>query len=478
VLRLRAERLASEGRCEEALGVVRRAREADPGDARAALLEGECLIRERRYGDAVAPLEDARRSDPALAEATLYLGIARYHVGDLEAAQRELEQASQQLPRNAEAQLYLGLVLLEQARADEAAVALELAADLDPDTIDPAASYYAGRAWQIARQRDRAEGALRHAMQAAPGSPWALEAERALAGSRERYRKRGAWVSLAGGIEYDSNVVLRGSGVLLPDEISDEEDWRGVWRLRGGTELYRDATWAVGARVDYYGTAQFDLDDFDTQFPTLTVWLDRSLGEDTYLRVQPDFGFAWLGYDPYLLATGATVSLYHDWGTPGTGMFFGSYQYRDYRFDVTASVLDRDGNRFEGGYEHRYPLGSSTVLRGGVSGGHYGADGREYTFSGVSTWVDVRQLLPLDLVLEARFRYAHAWYRDASVFSPSGRERRDDLYVVEAGLERRITENVILSGRYRYENDDSNVGVYDYDRHIAGGYVTIEFGDL
>ena len=61
VLRLRAQRLASEGRCDEAIPLLRRVGTQNPKDARAALLEGKCAMRLRRYADAVAPLERAQR---------------------------------------------------------------------------------------------------------------------------------------------------------------------------------------------------------------------------------------------------------------------------------------------------------------------------------------------------------------------------------------------------------------------------------
>jgi len=94
VLRLKAEQLAAEDRCDEALGVARRARALDASDARAALLEGQCAIRLRRYAESVEPLEAARRLEPGLAEATLYLGVAHFHQGELDAAEREVAEAA------------------------------------------------------------------------------------------------------------------------------------------------------------------------------------------------------------------------------------------------------------------------------------------------------------------------------------------------------------------------------------------------
>lgn len=484
VLRLRAEQLAAQGRCADALPVARQARALDAGDARAALLEGQCAIRLKRYGEAIAPLEDARRLDPSLARAALYLGIAHYHRGDLDRAEEELAAAAGPLGESAELELYRGLVLLERARAGEAAEALERAAALDPRTADPAASYFAGRAWQSADQRERAARALRRVIDQAPGTPWATEAERALASAAARYRRQAPWGIASAGIEYDDNVVLLGRGALLPAEISSEEDWRGVWFLAGGFELFRNADWAGGVIADYSGSAHADLDDFDSHFPAIALWLDRSLDEDTYLRLQPDFGYQWLGYDPFLAIYGATLALHRAWGEAGSGRAFVRYAHRDYRYDVEddptgdPKALNRDAEEYGGGYEHLYPAGSETELRGGFQIVRYDARGREYEHTGYEVWLGGRRELPLDLVadLGAGYRYAH--YDNASGFTipPRSSRRRDHVFHVQALLERPITEQVKLSARYRYENEDSNVGVFDYDRHIVGGYVTVSFG--
>jgi hypothetical protein len=37
---------------------------------------------------------------------------------------------------------------------------------------------------------------------------------------------------------------------------------------------------------------------------------------------------------------------------------------------------------------------------------------------------------------------------------------------------------VKVSVRYRHEHNISNVAVFDYDRNIVGGFLTLEFGSL
>ena len=55
------------------------------------------------------------------------------------------------------------------------------------------------------------------------------------------------------GLEYDSNVMLNGNSVPLPQGISDEDDGRGVWFLEGGAELFRTDNWSGGLVGNYAG---------------------------------------------------------------------------------------------------------------------------------------------------------------------------------------------------------------------------------
>jgi len=55
-------------------------------------------------------------------------------------------------------------------------------------------------------------------------------------------------------------------------------------------------------------------------------------------------------------------------------------------------------------------------------------------------------------------------------------DREDDAYRVDAVLERLILDNLMLSVRYAYFNNESNVDVFDYDRHLVGLYATVRFG--
>lgn len=483
VLRIRAAQLAGEGRCQEALPLLERARERAPDDAGAALLQGQCLFEEKRYRDAVAPLEDALRLDPNLGEAALVLGMAYYHDGDPVRAQRELKRAEKLLPERAELALYLGLVLLEEAQSEEAAARFDRAGRLDPAVAQPAASYFEGIAWASAGRREEAEQALTRVGELAPGSEWSTRADAALESMQEGGRLR-RWAVVRGGIDYDSNVSLRGQDVALPADVSGESDGRGWWGVDAGTELFRKGEWGGGALVSYFGSRYFELTEFDQQFVTTSLWVDRRMGETTTLRLKPEFGASFLDYDDYLRFYGTTFEVFQDWGRAGGGRFGVRYAYNDYLYRIPGTPdlrreRNRDGHSIFTGYEHSIPVGPTTALRGGPYYLHYDSKGREFRQDLFGGMLGIHQALPARFALDVEGSYAGAHYAGPSSYLQPGeriRDRRDLIGIVEVRLERPITDRISATARWLYYNSDSNTNVFAYDRHIAGAWLTIGFG--
>lgn len=476
VLRARAARLAGQDQCAQALPVVRRARELAPQDAGAALLEGQCLFHERRYEEAVAPLEDATRLAPDSGEAAMLLGMARYHAGDLAGAGSALERAEALLPQSPEVALYQGLVLLEQERSEEALARLERAEALGALGIDPVAAYYSGLAQANLGNSARAEADLRRVSQLAPGTEWARRAEEALRQPAPAARLR-RWLVLRAGLDYDSNVALRGHDVALPPNLSNSGDGLGWWSVEAGTELFRRGPWGGGVLGSYYGSAHFSASDFDEHVLNAAFWVDRALGERTLVRVQPEFSQWFLNYRDYLRFYGALAEVLQDWGDVGTGRFFARYSYDDYEFrDLVGPALERDGHYVLGGYEHFYSLDSETELRGGPFARYYSTQGSEYDHWGVGGYLGVRRGLPYRFVIDVSGGAGYDDYQHPSVFSPM-RERHDVIGFAAVSLERPITDHVSATARWRYRNSDSNIPVFDYDRNIVGVYLTIAFGD-
>ncbi|HEY5658929.1 MAG TPA: tetratricopeptide repeat protein [Myxococcota bacterium] len=513
VLRLRAEQLAVEDRCEEALSRVRRARELAPEDGRAALVEGRCALRLNRYEEAVVALEDARRLAPDTAGLAIDLAQAHYHRGDFAAAETELARAEQEMPDDPRVSLYRGLLLLEQANDAEAANSLERAGRLKQD-IDPLASYYAGLAWERASERERAQEALRRVEQEAPGSAWAQQASLALERLDLPYRRHW-WTDFVAGAAYDDNAVLRGNDVVLPAEISNARDGVAFWMVEGGYELLRNPDWSVGAIASYEGNAYFDLNQFNLHSPGIAAWVDRRIDDVSFVRLQPFFGYAWRDADPYVAAVGGDLAYYRRYES-SAGRLFGQVVYDDYLYDIPddATVLqlaalssepfkslylagnerlkrqrDRDGMRYGLGYEHSLSLTGSTSVRAGTDYYHYESQGDEYIHEHVSVWLGVRQDLPWRFDLDVLAGYAYEPYRKPSTYVKPGAKalvpalvntgprRRDNIWRVSVLLERPIQRWLKASLTWRFQDNNSNAEVFDYHRHIVGGYLTVTFGE-
>ena len=291
---------------------------------------------------------------------------------------------------------------------------------------------------------------------------------------------------LRAGLSYDSNVALVGNDVARPDFVSGRADGRGEWAVEGGTELFRNDRWGVGALADYYGNAYFRESEFDQAFVGAGLWVDHRPAENTVLRLQPLFGARFYDYEDFLRFYGATAEWFQGWGEGGSGTFYARYSWNDFLYSIPGataalrSARDRDGHDVRGGYDHSWPVTRTTTLEGGPFFRVYESEGSEWDQWGVGGFVGVVQQLPWSLLGQASFSYAYDSYDNPSTFQQPGEsagDRQDDIYFFQLSLERPITERIVATARWSYVNNDSNTRIFDYDRHIAGLYLSVALGD-
>lgn len=496
-----------------------------PADVEPLLWTGQCAIEEQRYDEASAALEAASELAPDDGEVRLQLAIALYHREELARASAELERAAQRLGEDrAEIALYRGLLLLADPSAGDAADAaswLERARVLDADAVEPVASYYAGVGWSSADDEDRARAALGRVVREWPGTPWALQAQRMLDGLGAGQRR--VWGSLRAGVEYDDNAVLQGQGTPLPSEISSRSDVSGVWQGTAGIELFRGDAWSSGAALSYSGSVHAEIDGFDTQYPGFAIWLDRRIGDATTLRGALDTGYAWVDYESFLWSYRAGLSAIHQWREAGTSEVFARF-WRDDYYQQSDDVPDgigvpgsscslagnpvvsfcgppgidersernRDGNGVAVGWVHRaglpvaWPWGPLEA-RGGYQFEHFASRGTEYSYDSHALAAGLRAPLPWSVTADVSGGFAWRPYRHPTTF-PNGTlffdteyglpasDRDETTANVDVALERPITRWLVGSLRWHYERNHSNADVFDYGRHIVGGYLTARFG--
>jgi tetratricopeptide (TPR) repeat protein len=507
---------AEQGRCD---GAVQRLADIEGLEARAALLSGRCRIGQGLYPEALADL-DRVRGDRELSvrqqgDVELYRAVALYHLERFTEAESALEEAQGRTGDEAQLALYRGLLALQRGEANRAAPSLESAARLAPDETEPVASYYAGLAWLGASERARARVALQRVVDRDPEGPWGREAARLL----ESTRLFPAYARVSAGIEHDDNVRLRGAGIdVPPDEDGGEKDWRGVWIADGGVQLFGHDRWSGGLIGSYYGNAHVDVDEFDTHFPTAGTWLDYRIGPQTHARAYYTFGYAWVDGDSFLRTHLMQMGLTHNWQKAGSTELFADITLNDFRFDnddvVGASdpgcgtaptgcgpdgvnesrERDRDGVGVGLAADHRYlvPLSASIddvieelELRGQYRVGYYDSEGDEWKYWSNRLLFGLNVVLPLDFELDAWGAYERRDFDNPSTYPDeeaagvpyalSNNDREEDVGEVQVELEKWFGELFSVSARWAYIDNDSNRRVYDYDRHIVGGYLNFRF---
>ncbi|MEM7413059.1 MAG: tetratricopeptide repeat protein, partial [Myxococcota bacterium] len=292
VLRLRAEQLITQGRYEEAIERAQRARKLDPSDAYAARAEGSAQLGLGRYREALSALQAASDLDPNLSQVWTLQAQAHYHLDEFEQARVALDRAEAADPNDGRMHLYRGLLLSRDARDEEAAQAFDRASELDP-TLTDAAGLFAGRSWARA-DRDKATRALDRARRADPDSEYGLEAARQLDQLGDPF-DTGEWLRIRVGAEYDDNVALRVSGVANPIAVQffgpfrfgERSDFRAVWEAQAGFELSTGPSHALGIIAGYQGNHHDEFDEFNLQFPWLSIFWDLEIADDTWVRFQP-----------------------------------------------------------------------------------------------------------------------------------------------------------------------------------------------
>ncbi len=511
------------GRCEQAAD---RLAPMEGLQNRARLLGGLCLIRTGRYPEALASLDRARGARDLTAsqvgDAELYRGVALYHLERYAEASAALVAAEGLTSEPAELSLYRGLIALRSGDNERAAPDLEAAALLSPALTEPVASYYAGLAWQGASRRDNARAAFQRVIDIdGVDGPWGRQA-RELLGTTDPFPY---FVRGSVGVEYDDNVILRGGVTQFPspDSPSDagEKDWRGVWTIDGGVQLFDAGSVGAGITAGYSGNSHVDLGEFDTQYPRVGAYVVNRFDPQTTGQLRYEFGAAWVHDHSFLRTQLAEAALSHTWEEAGTTVLLADLLWNDLRFptkDLTSENVggvctpaittggcgpagldegrarDRDGIGVGGALEHRYlvpiPEAVNAVfeevrLGGGYRYRYYVSDGSEWKYMSHILSGGLEFEFPLDISLATRVSYEYRDFANPSTFpdqevdgvpySLSSQDRHEHEVNFTAELEKDLTENLSISARWSYLDNESNRRVYDYTRNIVGAYVNVRF---
>jgi tetratricopeptide (TPR) repeat protein len=526
-----AKKDADEGRCADAL---ERLVGIEGFESRAHLMAAECEIRESRYAEALAQLDpivganDLSRAQQGDVE--LYRGVSLYHLERFTEASSALDKARGATRHEAQLNLYIGLLALRAGDNDRAAPALERAARLSPMLTEPVASYYAGLAWQQSAERKKARAAFQRVIDIDGDGPWGLEAARLL----ETTEIFPYYVRVSAGIEYDDNVILRGGVTQFAADSSSvidrgQKDWRGVWAMDAGVQLFQVGKWSGGVTASYAGDAYFELTEFDSHFPTIGDYVAYQVDPDTLVQGRYQYGYGWVDEKSFISSHTAEISMTHTWERAGTTVVLADAASDDLRYQIepvpngnpppppaggpgstcpggpfatgcapaglnSGHERDRDGWGVGGAINHRYlvpvppvvdEIFESIEVGGGYRFLYFDSQGDEWKHMSHIGSLAMDLEFPFDISLGTLVSYEYrdfsnpSTYPDAEIanqeYALSSQDRQEHVLVYSAEIEKDLNEYFSVSTRWTYTDNESNRRVYDYSNHIVGAYVNFRF---
>src|SRR4029453_4466663 len=287
-------------------------------------------------------------------------------------------------------------------------------------------------------------------------------------------------------LQHDDLLFLSSQLTFPERRAHEQEDTTAVFEAQGGLEFLRDEDQAAGAAAGYFGNAHDNVHELDLQYPWLTFWYDRRLGEDTWLRLQPFGGYAWLETDPFVIHGGGPPPITDAFTDRIAGRLHSRLNYNDFLYRIRPDpaiellgglplsesvrhLRNRDGLESETGVEGNFVLfPQRTTPRVGPAYIHYEAEGRDWDFQGSRSWVGATQVLPWHFLLDVVGSFSYLPYDHRSSYDQfffqryllgAGPNRLDRVWDVQGELSYPLTSWLEISARGQYTDSYSNIDV-------------------
>lgn len=453
---------------------------SNPGDPEAYYYLGLCFLGQDRPSDAVAMLNESLRFDPTIDDVRAARATALVRLRQFDAAKTDLAALGD--PQWKGLRDYLEGQMLYQHGEFRAAAEKFDAARKETGINPVAAGFYAGLSYFQLRDLSRGRTVILET----PGidrdaaSSAALQQLDAVLAAEQR-RSRPWEVQLELAYEYDTNVVLLGSSVQLPSNISRRDDNRFLVAPRGSYSFIRTDRLEAGLETTNYFAFQDNLQNFNIASYQAGPYLNFKLAPNLFASVRYDFNYLTLGYHSFLKRNLVTPQLTLQ--EPKFGFTSVFYQFEDRQFlqpEVTQP-LKRDGDLNVVGVLQGITLPElfkgSGAAELDLSYRFSNQQTRGSDFSGNFNTAGATLVTPLpfwklkgDIGVNATFEnYEHPNSLDAI-----GR-RRDDFEVnTLVGLTKELFRGVTLRVDYSYTDHQSNVRTntgskpYQFDRNVLG----------
>ncbi len=437
-----------------------------------------------RLGDnegAIADLRVVLAAKPDLRVAALDLGVALIETHNYREALPWLEQAQVDHELDARASLFLGLGQLRLKQLPEARENFQRAAENPKEHL--AATYYLGVVDYQSGNWSAAKANFSYVVATDPDSAVGREAAAFLT-ALGQHEHRPYQIYGGVGFQYDTNVILAGSGQSGAAEdvlgVSQQSDGRTVFTVGGTVVPWQTDNVALSVGYDFFQSVHFSLHEFDLQDQGPSVQLAGTIA-GVRLGVLGRYDYYLLGSQSFLQQATAFPWLSVPLGELGRTDLWSNVKRRDYKqrsysirdaFHYTLGVrqfvyLGASNRYLSLGYqfERDDPVVSQRLVQ---EGEFMQAAAESFAYDSDQVDVGIAVPLPAEVTAELTYSFRHEVYDSASrMFTPSHNRRRDNENSFILTARRELWGHVALTAAFLGDFNGSNDPNFEYDRQIV-----------
>jgi tetratricopeptide (TPR) repeat protein len=487
---------------EEAIEILKQARENEPDSSAAAFFLGMAYKQTMDFNNAAVHLEAAVTLLPHIREALMQLIDALYQIEKFSEAKKWIAVAEQQNISLPSVTYLKGLILAKENRNLEAIEAFEKAKNLDAE-ISQSADFQIALCYVRDRQLEKARERLQVTVQHDPSSDlasYARQYQDLVEKGLYLERPLRLTIGLTGG--YDSNVLAKPVDAAVAGDITDE----GAAVLNSSVRVdyipKLTGPWLFNASYTFSSKLHSrHSTSHDNMANTISVSPGYNFGRSA-LNLLASYTNALIRTDPDLFPSGDSPGYkrYMDYWTVGPAFrfmatqnhifeIFGGYDIkRYYNQKPTSEENNRDSNGFRGYLSWMWFFTEGAFVNLRYDYGKENTDGawaendtHRFTVNTIIALLSeasVERFGQVSLQLSAGATLQD--YKNEQPYVDTDwwikwAVRRDRTYTGSLGLTWEIHRHVSLLAQYTYTQNDSNIPANEYKRNLYLAGVELRF---
>jgi len=415
------------------------------------------------------------------AEVRLARGTLLYEDKKYDEATRELLQAHQLDPRNTNVIYYLALSLSAQGKNAEAEAYVRKGLDIRPRN----ANLRLMLAYTLRAQGKTEESKkVAESLQLEPASPL-VGASRDLLTSLRTPRRGDTpfWLEATARVQYDSNAPLTANRANRTPGLGQRNSWGNLLALSSEYEFFRAPEWQAAARYDGYQILNYENHDFDYTDNVVGARLTHTnllpTGHRYFVTFRPFYDILLQDGRLFLQRPTGLVDSYLYWDPTGSNRTEAFYQFQYEKFNehpsrrnIFPTPLGQRNERRDA-FNHRVGLvhymyfdRNRHAINFGYNYDREDAYGQDWKYQGHRAVAGFLVTLPWDIRATTNFEF-HARHYDGGQNSIFFKIRKDREFILLSGLAKDITPNLTVSLEHLWDSNQSSIGNYSYERHVA-----------